>query len=228
MTDRVPPVRCNHCHGRGTVKPEGGASRVCAWCKGLGYDKPHAIPKRVEWDGYPESGPNELGHTKGCKCDGCYSLTHATRNREAELDDYQFGYEMGYADGTVGEYRKPRRRDAGHPTRKRVERCEDCAAVLGQHEPCSYTDCPHALPNRVRDEAVRIVDTRHGYTAEHAPDPESHRAEYDAEEAAHATRNREAEIRADERHRIAAEIDRLEPRYPNLVSRAAIRKLLNA
>jgi hypothetical protein len=75
-------------------------------------------------------------------------------------------------------------------TPHRVERCEDCAAVLGQHEPCSYTDCPHAIPNSVRDEAVRIVDTRHGYTAEHAPDPESHRAEYDAEEAAHATRNR--------------------------------------
>jgi hypothetical protein len=27
-----------------------------------------------------------------------------------ELDDFQAGYEFGYADGTVGEYRKPRRR----------------------------------------------------------------------------------------------------------------------
>ena len=36
-------------------------------------------------------------------------------------------------------------------------------------------------PNREWDEAVRIVDGRHGYTVEYAPDPDSHRAEYDAE-----------------------------------------------
>ena len=34
----------------------------------------------------------------------------------------------------------------------------------------------------VRDEAVRIVDARHGFTAEFAPDPQAHRDEYDAEE----------------------------------------------
>jgi len=34
-----------------------------------------------------------------------------------------------------------------------------------------------------RDEAVRIVDQRHGYTVEASPDPDAHRAEYDDEEA---------------------------------------------
>lgn len=33
-----------------------------------------------------------------------------------------------------------------------------------------------------RDQAVRNVDKRHGYTAEHSPDPVAHREEYDAEE----------------------------------------------
>lgn len=32
-----------------------------------------------------------------------------------------------------------------------------------------------------RDEAIRRVDQRHGYTVEGAPDPDAHRAEYDAE-----------------------------------------------
>lgn len=40
-----------------------------------------------------------------------------------------------------------------------------------------------ALREAVRHEAVRLVDQRHGYTVEFAPDPDKHRAEYDAEEA---------------------------------------------
>jgi hypothetical protein len=47
-----------------------------------------------------------------------------------------------------------------------------------------------AAPNSVRDEAVRIVDQRHGYTVEHAPDPEAHRAEYDEEERRRSIPNR--------------------------------------
>jgi hypothetical protein len=35
--------------------------------------------------------------------------------------------------------------------------------------------------NSAWDEAVRIVDGRHNYTVEFAPDPDAHRAEYDAE-----------------------------------------------
>jgi hypothetical protein len=31
------------------------------------------------------------------------------------------------------------------------------------------------------DKAVEIVDGRHGYAIEFAPDPDAHRAEYDAE-----------------------------------------------
>lgn len=34
---------------------------------------------------------------------------------------------------------------------------------------------------KLRDEAVRIVDQRHGYTCEFAPSPAAHMAEYDAE-----------------------------------------------
>lgn len=33
-----------------------------------------------------------------------------------------------------------------------------------------------------RDCAVEIVDGRYGYTVEHSPDPEAHRAEYEQEE----------------------------------------------
>ena len=50
-----------------------------------------------------------------------------------------------------------------------------------------------------RDEAIRRVDQRHGYTVEFAPDPDAHRAEYDAEEEA---------IRATTTTRGAVEADR--------------------
>lgn len=37
-------------------------------------------------------------------------------------------------------------------------------------------------PDPLRDLAVKIVDTLHGYTAEYAPDPDGHREEYGAVE----------------------------------------------
>lgn len=40
-----------------------------------------------------------------------------------------------------------------------------------------------AMNREARDEAVRIVDARHGYTVEQAPNPDAHREEYDREEA---------------------------------------------
>jgi hypothetical protein len=41
----------------------------------------------------------------------------------------------------------------------------------------------HRCDDDIRDLAVARVDGRHGYTVEFAPDPETHRAEYDDEEA---------------------------------------------
>jgi hypothetical protein len=43
---------------------------------------------------------------------------------------------------------------------------------------------PRPLEGRrdLRDRAVEIVDVRHGFTAEFAPDPDAHRAEYDETE----------------------------------------------
>jgi hypothetical protein len=36
---------------------------------------PHTTSVRVpDWPGWPMAGPNSLGHTMGCKCDGCYVI----------------------------------------------------------------------------------------------------------------------------------------------------------
>lgn len=40
------------------------------------------------------------------------------------------------------------------------------------------------LEGLIRDEAVRRVDERHGFTMEFAPSPSQHKAEYDLEEEA--------------------------------------------
>jgi hypothetical protein len=65
-------------------------------------------------------------------------------------------------------------------------KCESCGILLLDIEP------PGAEPSgdwwgdveaAVRDEAVRRVDAREGFTCEFAPSPEQHREEYREEEA---------------------------------------------
>lgn len=67
-----------------------------------------------------------------------------------------------------------------------------------------------ASSNRVRDEAVRAVDARHGYTVEYAPDPEAHRAEYDEEERRVAWMERHAIPNSVSRHVVADAINDFE------------------
>jgi hypothetical protein len=77
---------------------------------------------------------------------------------------------------------------------KRCERCKGSGRItkpprrwITYDQPATCPDC-HGTGQKqgsdpIRDEAVRRVDQRHGYTVEFASDPEEHRAEYDDEEA---------------------------------------------
>lgn len=72
--------------------------------------------------------------------------------------------------------------DSRSPRRMEQQRAQEFFDSLREQRDRT-TESMHRLEGLVRDEAVRRVDARHGYTCEFAPDPDAHRGEYDVEEA---------------------------------------------